>query len=55
MVAYRVAELLALRYRLYSMKIRCKCWYPTKEAAIASFERNCKRLGIERPDTLHQP
>jgi hypothetical protein len=38
-----------VRYRVHSMRIRCKRWYPTKEAAIAAFERNCKRLGISPP------
>lgn len=38
-----------MRYRVHSMRIRCKRWYPTKEAAIAAFERNCKRLGISPP------
>ena len=30
----------AVHYRVHSMKVRSKHWYPTEEAAIAAFERS---------------
>jgi len=38
---------------IFSSKVRIERWFDTPDEAIAAFERNCKRLGLEPP--LHYP
>jgi hypothetical protein len=40
-------------YQVSSSKIRIKRWFESREEAIAAFEHECKRLGLQPP--LHYP
>jgi len=40
-------------YQVSSSKVSIKRWFESREEAIAAFEHECKRLGLEPP--LHYP
>jgi hypothetical protein len=40
-------------YQVSSSKVPIKRWFESREEAIAVFEHECKRLGLEPP--LHYP